>query len=135
MVHPQFKKLATIRCLARLVSLLPAPLGRQIRATYIKNDTLFFIVAHPGAKMEIDNIATSIKSPLTKALAMCDETLTFTQIRSFVTNQPLEKPLPTRPTEYRMYERATGEFENPYTNPKLHATLEAIRALIQQAKA
>ena len=61
---PSFSKLARFECIRRIEGLFPPHLRRLIRYGYLHNNILYFVLSHPGAKQEFDNIIASIKAPL-----------------------------------------------------------------------
>lgn len=120
-----------MRCIRRLTSLLPPHLAQTVAYAYIKNEVLFFVVTHPFAKMEIDNITTSIKAPLKLALRACDESLNFNSITVYTKFLPPQQSVtPTFDTVSFYKERSKAEFENNFTNPKLYELMESIRKII-----
>lgn len=126
---PQFSKLARFECIRRIEALFPPHLQRLIRYGYFHNGILYFVLSHPGAKQEFDNITASIKAPLKHYTpSECGETPPK-DIRAFVTHTPpaAAEDVPTRETAPEFNERAKGNFENPAKNPALHRLIECIR--------
>ncbi len=127
--RPQFSKLARFECIRRIQGLFPPHLQRLIRYGYFHNGILYFVLSHPGAKQEFDNITASIKAPLKQFTPPeCAETPPE-DIRAFVTHTPpaaAEAP-PPKETAPDFPERAEGRFENPARHPKLHRLIERIR--------
>jgi hypothetical protein len=64
--QPQFKVLKQQACYTRYLSLLSAKYQKAIAFIYIKNDTLFIAVTHPGFKMELNYNRDLLKSVLTQ---------------------------------------------------------------------
>lgn len=129
-VHPSFKKLGRTRCLNKLTHLLPPYIAKMVRFSYIKNDVLFFALAHPAAKYEFDNIINSIKTPLKKAILLCDDSLVLQDIKAFVSHKPLQKLPVFKPTIVQFHERSHAQFDNNFQNTKLHEIFEEIRTII-----
>ena len=67
LIHkPQNSKIIQKSCIDKLVSCLPPHLANAVMFTYIKNNTLFFVLNHPGLKMEFNYKHNLIKSLLKK---------------------------------------------------------------------
>ncbi len=127
------KKYGQIRCYERLLSLLPKSFTTLIRFVYTKNDTLFFVFAHPSGKMEFNYKRSLIKSLLSQILVHFPECecLSVKEIQCFITNLPENKPLAFASNASIHYEeRALGEFINTCHDPKLHALFESIKQTI-----
>ena len=52
--QPQFRYLKQESCYKKYISLLGAKWQKAVAFIYIKNDTLFIAVTHPGFKMELN---------------------------------------------------------------------------------
>lgn len=130
--RPTFSKLARFECIRRVRELFPPHLQRLIRYGYIHNNTLYFVLSHPGAKQEFDNIIASIKAPLRQYTpAECAQN-PFGDIRAFVKHAPAAvQPTGLKITAPHYHERANGTFENRSGHPKLHALIERIRMHIR----
>ncbi len=132
---PQFSKLSHYKCIERIQSLFSAPLQKMVKFAYIKNNTLFFVLNHPGAKQEFDNNIDSIKS----ALKFCnppecaDETIT--DIKAFVTHTPIKKFSLQVPKVQTYEERAKGEFDINIHDEKLRLLAESIKNIIKEKNA
>jgi len=128
---PSFSKLARYECIRRIAGLFPPHLQRLIRYGYFRNDILFFVLSHPGAKQEFDNIIASIKAPLKQyAPPECRETLPD-DIRAYATHraggQETQAGAFERRSDALYAERADGRFLNAARHPELHRLLERIR--------
>jgi hypothetical protein len=64
--QPQFKYLKQQHCYKKYISFLGAKWQKAIAFVYIKNDTLFIAVTHPGFKMELNYNRDLLKSVLTQ---------------------------------------------------------------------
>ncbi|NLC27896.1 MAG: hypothetical protein GX780_03890, partial [Campylobacteraceae bacterium] len=99
---------------------------------YNKNTTLFFVLEHPGLKMEF-NYKTDLIKGLLKQLIAKNPTydiINAEEIKSFVTNKPpLKTPFDTTSTLF-YNEESFGVFENRSNSPELHALFESIREKI-----
>lgn len=63
---PQFKFLKQQDCYKKYIGLLTAKYQKAIAFIYIKDDTLFIAVTHPGFKMELNYNKDLLKSLLTQ---------------------------------------------------------------------
>jgi len=129
---PQFSKLTKYSCIQRIQNIFSPALQRMIKFAYIKNDTLFFVLNHPGAKQEFDNNIQSIKSALNfHTPTECSE-VNIKDIRAFVTHTPQITPTfeVKKPVLYR--ERSSGEFQIDIKDEKLKALVLEIREIIKK---
>ncbi len=62
---PQFKPLNRFYCYKKFISLLIPRYQRAIDFVYIRNDTLYIAVLHPGVNMELNSNKDFLKSILT----------------------------------------------------------------------
>ena len=132
--QPSMKKYGQMRCYERLLALLPKSFTTLIRFIYTKNDTLFFVFAHPSGKMEFNYKRSLIKSLLSQILLHFPECdcLHVKEIQCFVTNQSENQPLALHTTAPLHYEeRALGHFINTCHDPKLYVLFESIKETIQ----
>jgi len=132
---PQFSKLSHYKCITRIQTLFSPPLQKMIKFAYIKNNTLFFALNHPGAKQEFDNNIQSIKS----ALKFCNppecQAEDIQDIRAFVTHTP-EKVFKIEKKEPQIYpERAKGNFAINIHNQELKSLVESIQNIIKENNA
>jgi len=105
----------------------------MIKFAYIKNDTLFFVLNHPGAKQEFDNNIQSIKSALKFVQPDECKECNITEIKAFVSHSPQPKVQFPKAKEAETYpERATGEFPITTEDEKLRTVLESIRKIIKE---
>ena len=128
--RPQFARLTHYACIRSVQRLFPPHLQRMIRFAYIRNEILFFVFNHPGAKQEFDIIIDSIKTPLKRYPPQTCDASTFTDIRAFVTHKQQISPTFERSTELDYEERSHGTFSNHSTNQKVHDIIEKIRHTI-----
>ncbi len=134
---PYLKNLQHIDCHNRLLSLLPKNLRNNIRFIYQKNDTLFFVLSHPGIKMEFNYKSNLIKSILKKLIELNPECIFMksSQIKAFVSNKSVIKETKNSKIRKSRYkERANGEFKNSTKDEELHKIIEEIRLQIKQKR-
>ncbi len=132
---PYLKNLQQVDCHNQLLSLLPKSLRDNTRFIYQKNDTLFFVLNHPGIKMEFNYKSNLIKSIL-KKLIMVNPKCIFmksSKIRAFVTNKTDVKEITNSKNSKLCYkERATGEFDSNIKDEQLHNIIKEIKKQIKQ---
>ena len=131
--RPQFSKLGKYRCIKKIQSLFSPALSRMIKFAYFKNDILFFVLNHPGAKQEFDNNIQSIKSALKFVQPdECKEVL-VTDIRAFVTNKPIKKShlFKSESIKEVYKERASGNIEVNIKDEKLNSLVKSIQDIIK----
>ncbi len=130
---PHNRKIAHKKCIHRLLTLLPRPMAEAVAFFYIKNGTLFFVLRHPGLKMEFHYKQNLIKTLLNKIKDIernCDD-LAVERIVSFVTNKIPEPPsAPPKPLRYP--ERAKGRFEIVASDAQIRALFEEIQEVIRK---
>ncbi len=131
---PQFSKLSHYKCIYKIQSAFSEPLQKMIKFAYIKNNTLFFVLNHPGAKQEFDNNIQSIKSALKFHTPVECSHETITDIKAFVTHTPsLHKNTIAKPKKIIAYkERATGNFEILVHDEKLKELMLSIQKIIKE---
>ncbi len=128
---PQNSQIIKTACIDKLISILPKHLANAVMFTYIKNKTLFFVLNHPGLKMEFNYKHNLIKSLLKKIkdIDLKCQTIEVDEIKSFVSNK-----IPTKKTAEKVLtyqERSTGEFENLATSDELKELFEKIKETIK----
>ena len=128
---PQFSKLSRYKCIDRIKSIFTPVLQKMVKFAYIKNDTLFFVLNHPGAKQEFDNNIQSIKSALNfHTPEECSETF-IRDIKAFVTHSP-NKVYEFKAKEPVLYpERASGNVQVTIHDEKLNALVRSIQKIIK----
>ncbi|WP_263831865.1 hypothetical protein [Sulfurospirillum oryzae] len=106
----------------------------MIRFVYTKNETLFFVLNHPCAKMEFNYKRNLIKSLLKELLAHFPECscLHVKEVQAFVTNQKSEEEalIVSANSEIFYPEQASGAFETLCEDEKLRSLFEAIKETI-----
>ncbi len=71
--QPQFRYLKQENCYKKYISLLGEKWKKAVAFIYIKNDTLFVAVTHPGFKMELNYNRDLLKSVLTHMASLDPE--------------------------------------------------------------
>ncbi len=130
---PQNKKILQKRCFEKLKNLLPPHLKNAILFMYIKNQTLFFVLNHPGMKMEFNYKHNLIKDLLNKIKEIdkdCKD-IEIKNIKSFVSNL-IEPKKDSYISNIKYKERAKGDFEILAKDEKLKDIFKQIRDIIKQ---
>ncbi len=135
--QPLYSKLKTVKCFEKIKSLLPPRLSNAILFVYIKNDILFFVLNHPGYKMEFNynlNLIKGVLKELKKRESVCKD-LVFKNIKAFVSNKiDLEENKNQTEKKLIYKERATGDFEIKTNNKKLKQIFQNIQDIIKDHK-
>jgi hypothetical protein len=130
---PQFSKLSTYDCIKQIKNSFSQPLQKMIKFAYIKNETLFFVLNHPGAKQEFDNSIQSIKSALKYVKPKACQEHSFTDIKAFVSHtlsHTKEKNKTQMADTYK--ERALGNFTIVTQNQDLKNIFLEIQKIIKE---
>lgn len=133
--QPQFSKLSHFHCIKKIQSLFNLPLQKMVKFAYIKNQTLFFVLNHPGAKQEFDNNIQSIKSALKFVTPDECKELSINDIRAFVTHTPSFKPSSPQPknnTAPSYTERASGNISVTIEDERLNKLVKSIFDIIKE---
>lgn len=132
--QPLYSKLKTVKCFEKIKSLLPPRLSSAILFIYIKNDILFFVLNHPGYKMEFNynlNLIKGVLKELKKRELVCKD-LVFKDVKAFVSNKiDLEENKNQTEEKLTYKERATGDFEINTDNENLKNIFQNIKKIIK----
>jgi len=132
--QPQFKFLKQQICYKKYISLLTAKYQKAIAFIYIKNNTLFIAVTHPGFKMELNYNRDLLKSILTQLNTHdCEcETMQAKDIVVFHSKyHPVEKAKNDISTIPYYNELASSEFHIQSEDTELIAKFEQIKEQIK----
>lgn len=130
--QPQFKSLKRQECYQKYINLLSQKWQKAVAFVYIKDETLFIAVTHPGFKMELNYNRDLLKSLLTQ-LNTYDPACQAMSAKKVVIfhskyhAMPEEKASITTVPHY--HERSSGTFTLP-TDENLKESFERIQALI-----
>lgn len=128
---PEFSKLNSVECIEKLQTLFTLPLQRMIQYGYIKNNTLYFVLNHSGAKQEFDNTLASIKDAL-KIMASECENVEFEHIKAYAVFKPLPPLNPHTPQQIQYHELSQAQFSNIQEDEELYESFERIREMIKR---
>lgn len=134
--QPQFKSLKRQECYQKFINLLSPKWQKAIAFVYIKDETLFIAVTHPGYKMELNYNRDLLKTLLTQ-LNSHDESCKMMQALKVVIfhskyhAMPQEKVVSQSVPHYQ--ERALGDFDTP-SDLELKEKFERIKAIVSCKK-
>ncbi len=133
--QPQFKVLKQESCYKKYISLLGAKWQKAIAFIYIKENTLFIAVTHPGFKMELNYNKDLLKSILTQLssidpsceMMQADKVVVFhSKYRSIVKDVAEESTIPY------YNELASSEFTIENQDEELKKKFEQIKEQIRK---
>ncbi len=133
--QPQFKVLKQENCYKKYISLLGAKWQKAVAFIYIKDNTLFLAVTHPGFKMELNYNKDLLKSILTQLSSIdpdckmmnADKIVVFhSKYRSIVKELPKESTVPY------YNELASSEFIIENQDEEIREKFEQIKAQIKK---
>ncbi len=130
---PQFKVLKQQECYQKYISLLSPKWQKAVAFVYIKEETLFIAVTHPGFKMELNYNRDLLKSLLMQLNTHVSDCKMFTASKVVIFHSKYhalpEDKVPEVTVPY-YEERAEGNFTLPQDDV-LKESFERIKALIQ----
>ncbi|RLA70933.1 MAG: hypothetical protein DRG09_01760 [Epsilonproteobacteria bacterium] len=130
--QPQFKSLKRQECYQKYINLLSHKWQKAVAFVYIKDETLFIAVTHPGFKMELNynrDLLKSLLMQLNTYDASCQK-MTADKVVVFHSKyhaMPEEKAFCSTVPHY--HERSSGTFDIP-ADEKLKEAFERIKTLI-----
>ncbi len=132
---PQFKLLKSHYCYQKFISVLNPRFQKAIAFVYIKDETLFVALSHPGFKMEMNyqkELLLNLLDILTKQDKKCQhikakKVILFNSKHiSIIKEQKIESTVP------HYQEMALGEFTIESEDKELIEAFEAIRESINE---
>ncbi len=130
--QPQFGSLAQHTCYQKFMALLPPRFQKAIAFIYIKNDTLFIALSHPGYKMELNYNKELFKELLATLGAHASECKAYTanSVVFFNTKNHSMQEKEVRETIPYYSELSSGEFEIASEDEALREKFLRTKALI-----
>jgi hypothetical protein len=130
--QPQFKSLKRQECYQKYINLLSVKWQKAVAFIYIKDETLFIAVTHPGFKMELNYNRDLLKTLLTQ-LSRHDAACKMMRAEKVVIFHSKYYAMPQEKTDYvsvpHYHERAKGDFETP-SDEELKEKFERIKAIV-----
>jgi hypothetical protein len=132
---PQFKSLKSHYCYQKFISLLSPRFQKAIAFVYVRQETLFVALSHPGFKMELNYNKDLLKNLLTM-LAKQDEKCKSLKVSKVVLfnskQQSVFKEKKVEETVPHYDEMSFGVFSILSEDRELKEAFEKIRASIEQ---
>ena len=129
--RPDFKSIHKYSCFNKLQRLLPTRFQKAIAFFYIKNNTLFGALSHPGYKMELNynkDLVKTLLKELTLREHSCKEFFeNIENIEFFVSKFHTKAPLYESKSIPHYKELAKGDFGIDIANSELQIIFEKIR--------
>jgi hypothetical protein len=131
---PQFKTLKSHYCYQKFVSLLTPRFQKAIAFVYVRQETLFVALSHPGFKMELNYNKDLLKNLLTmlakqdekcKSIKVSKVVLFNSKHNSIIKEKNIEDTVPY------YNEMALGEFTIESEDRELREAFEKIRESIE----
>jgi hypothetical protein len=132
--QPQFRFLKQQVCYKKYISLLGAKYQKAIAFIYIKDDTLFIAVKHPGFKMELNynkDLLINILTQLTNHEKECEMMLASKVVIFHSKYHPIEKETPNISTVPYYNELASSDFDIQSDDADIIAKFEDIKEQIK----
>ncbi len=130
--QPQFRSLKRQECYQKFIDLLSPKWQKAVAFVYIKDETLFIAVTHPGFKMELNYNRDLLKTLLTE-FTRHDEACKMMQAEKVVVFHSKYYAMPQEKVSYvsvpHYHERAEGNFETP-SDRELKEKFERIKAIV-----
>jgi len=133
--QPQFKYLKRHECYRKYIKLLGEKYQRAIAFVYVKHDTLYVAVTHPGFKMELNYNKEVLKDVLVQFSAI-EKNCDMLKAEKIVIFHSKYHKLPEEGTDSSAVpyyqEIAEGNFEIHTTDAQLQEKFEHIKKLIEK---
>jgi len=132
--QPQFRFLKQQVCYQKYIKLLGSKYQKAIAFVYIKNETLFIAVTHPGFKMELNYNKDLLKSVLTQlsSLDIECEMMKADKVVIFHSKYHPVAKIPDDISTVPYYnERASSDFEIKTEDKELKEKFEALKKVIE----
>lgn len=132
--QPQFRFLKQQACYQKYIKLLGSKYQKAIAFVYIKNETLFVAVTHPGFKMELNYNRDLLKSVLTQLTTHDNECEMMKADKVVVFHSkyhPVAKAEEDITTVPYYNERASSDFEIETEDEELKEKFEALKKVIK----
>ena len=132
--QPQFKFLKQQSCYQKYIKLLGNKYQKAIAFVYIKNETLFVAVTHPGFKMELNYNRDLLKSVLTQLSSFdnaCNKMKADKVVVFHSKYHPITKEKEQITTVPYYHERASSNFKIETEEEALKEKFETIKKVIE----
>jgi len=132
---PQFSKLNRYKCIKKIESMFMPTFLRFVKFSYIKNETLFFVLNHNAGKQEFDNSIQNIKKALNLYAPKECEELAIKDIKAFITHTQVQETQTPVQIVQTYHERSSGEFSINIQDSHLNTLVQSIQRIIKEKNA
>ena len=132
---PQFKLLKRYYCYQKFISILNPRFKKAIAFVYVRDDTLFVALSHPGFKMEMNynkDIFKNLLDMLTKMDEKCQNMVASKVVLFNSKNHIFSQEKPAYNSVPHYQEMALGEFTVVSEDKELQDAFEKIRQSIEK---
>ncbi len=132
LAKPQFKSIQTRSCYNKFLTLLPEKFKKAVAFIYIKDETLFVALSHPGYKMELNYNKDLLKSLLKMIVQHNPECsqLRAEKVAIFDSKFYEQKPKECYQSDPKYNELALGEFQIDTNDTELMVKFDTIKGHI-----
>ena len=132
---PEFKLLKSHYCYAKFISLLNPRFQKAIAFIYVRDNTLFVALSHPGFKMELNmnkELLLNLLSILAKQDEKCQQLKASKVVLFNSKHMSIVKEKKIEDTEPHYQEMALGEFTIESEDQSIVEAFERVKALIKK---
>lgn len=132
--QPQFNSLTQHSCYQKFMATLPPRFKQAIAFIYIKDNTLFLALSHPGYKMELNYNKNLFKSLLVTVQKYAPECAKYQADKVVVFNSKFHMPKDNDRADTVPYynELSSGEFSMEFDDDKIREKFEKSIELIKR---
>ena len=121
------------QCYRKFLLLLTKRYQEAIAFVYVKNDTLFLALKHPGFKMEFELASNKeLFLQLWQMLGVPCNSIELKNVKAFYSTKYQKQEAAKRQSRIFYQERATGAFKINALDDEIMAHFERIKALIKE---
>jgi len=132
--RPYFKSIQKYSCYNRLLTLLPPRFQKAIAFFYIKNNTLFGGLSHPGYKLELNynkDLVKGLLNQISQIELECKDIFKGVEnIEFFVSKHHTPPPLIFEDNDPKYRELAKGDFKILATDSEINEIFKRIQEVI-----
>jgi len=135
-IFPKNSKLNEHRCFNKILSLFPKILKEHTLFCYKKDETLFFVIDHPGIKMEFNynkNLINELLNIAKNSILECKD-IKIKNYKVYVSNKFIQKSEQKEKKMNFFYEKSSGKFKIFSQNEDIKKIFENIKKEIKKLK-
>jgi hypothetical protein len=132
---PQFKLLKSHYCYAKFISILNPRFQKAIAFIYVRDETLFVALSHPGFKMELNmnkDLLLNLLSILAKQDEKCQQLKASKVVLFNSKHLSIVKEKKIEDTEPHYQEMALGEFSIESNDPNIIEAFNKVKTSIEK---